>query len=241
MFRRPNTQNIKGFTLVELLVVIAIVAIMASIGLAMYGKAREQARDRIRIATTEQIALAMKVYEDTYGEINCPDGMIVEGVSLTQTNSMHGYIIPTAFAGGNGIDFGNVNGFGFSDLFTETEPTPETETEPTPETETEPAPETETEPAPITTPVPILGTGCADQEQISQFLNRHFGSLPTDPLQNTSDEYFYRIDSAFQCAGVITAVVQAEKLEKITGEENACGIAGGASSTYIVPIPGTVQ
>jgi general secretion pathway protein G len=55
--------NIRGFTLVEILVVLAIISILASVVMASVSDARENARDKKRIADLGQIQLALKLYQ----------------------------------------------------------------------------------------------------------------------------------------------------------------------------------
>jgi len=68
-------RNLKnGFTLVELLIVIAIIALLAGLILASYQEARRQARDDKRKADVQQIALALRLYYEKYGEFPCEAG-----------------------------------------------------------------------------------------------------------------------------------------------------------------------
>jgi len=55
----------KGFTLIELMVAISIVAILATIGLVMYNKAQQSARDSKRIGDLQEIQKALEQYYAT--------------------------------------------------------------------------------------------------------------------------------------------------------------------------------
>ncbi len=54
----------RGFTLIELLVVIAIIGILASVVLVNLNTARLRARNAERIATIDQLRLALQLYYD---------------------------------------------------------------------------------------------------------------------------------------------------------------------------------
>lgn len=62
MLKTAFRSNKKGFTLVELLVVITIIAILATIGLTIYGGARKSARTAKRIQDLKAIQTALEVY-----------------------------------------------------------------------------------------------------------------------------------------------------------------------------------
>jgi prepilin-type N-terminal cleavage/methylation domain-containing protein len=68
-----------GFTLVEILVVISIIAILLTVGSFSYGEVRENARDAKRISDIEQIGLALRLYEQEYGQVPaCVNGTVLE-------------------------------------------------------------------------------------------------------------------------------------------------------------------
>jgi prepilin-type N-terminal cleavage/methylation domain-containing protein len=56
-----------GFTLIEVLVVIAIIGILVTIVSASFSEAREQSRDKIRMADLKQLQLALESYKAQYG------------------------------------------------------------------------------------------------------------------------------------------------------------------------------
>ena len=66
------TRPSAGFTLIEILVVISIVGILAAIAYAGYHDARQQARDRSRMAQLEQLHAAIELYKDTHGVYPLP-------------------------------------------------------------------------------------------------------------------------------------------------------------------------
>lgn len=63
-----------GFSLPEIIVVIAIIGILSSIGYAYFANAKAQARDRVRAAHLEELAVAIEAYKDQngrYPEMGC--------------------------------------------------------------------------------------------------------------------------------------------------------------------------
>lgn len=69
MHRRNN-----GFTLIELLLVIAILGILASIGLSTYTAALIKGHDARRKSDLSQIAKALELYKNDFGEYPADDG-----------------------------------------------------------------------------------------------------------------------------------------------------------------------
>lgn len=69
----------KGFTLVEVLVVVAIIGILVSVVSLNFNEARQNSRDKVRMAELKQAQLALEVYKAQHGrypEMGCsaPDG-----------------------------------------------------------------------------------------------------------------------------------------------------------------------
>jgi len=57
----------RGFTLLELMVVIAIIGILATIGYASFGEARQQARDKVRMASLKELQLSIELFRAQTG------------------------------------------------------------------------------------------------------------------------------------------------------------------------------
>lgn len=64
----------RGFTLAELLIVVAIISLLASVSYVQFNQGRAQARDERRISDVEQIALAVRLYYEKFGEFPCEGG-----------------------------------------------------------------------------------------------------------------------------------------------------------------------
>jgi prepilin-type N-terminal cleavage/methylation domain-containing protein len=62
-----NTFFRQGFTLVELLVVLAIIALLSTVLFAGFDQAREQTRDKSRLASLKELQLAIEQYRAQYG------------------------------------------------------------------------------------------------------------------------------------------------------------------------------
>ena len=71
----------RGFTLIELLVVIAIISVLSSIVLAQLNEARAKARDASRIATLNQIAIMLQLYNENSGSFPLPPVGCTVGVA----------------------------------------------------------------------------------------------------------------------------------------------------------------
>ncbi len=73
----------KGFTLLELLVVIAILAILAVVGMGQYRTSQIKARDGQRKSDLSNIARALEMYYNDFGQypVDDDDGQMVVGGS----------------------------------------------------------------------------------------------------------------------------------------------------------------
>lgn len=64
----------RAFTLPELLIVVVIISLIASVGFVQYQESRKQARDERRKIDVEQLAAAVRLYYEQYGEFPCQQG-----------------------------------------------------------------------------------------------------------------------------------------------------------------------
>lgn len=92
-----HCEKRRGFTLIELLVVIAIIAILASILLPAFAKAKESARRAACLAQLKQIGYAVRLYMDdndgwypSWGDYPCKEPGWVHAYWIKQL--MDGYV-----------------------------------------------------------------------------------------------------------------------------------------------------
>lgn len=60
-------EQAKGFSLIELMVVISIIGILATIGYASFDEARQQSRDKVRMASLKELQLSIELYRAQEG------------------------------------------------------------------------------------------------------------------------------------------------------------------------------
>ncbi len=94
---RPATWSRRtgksGFTLIELLVVVAIIALLISILLPSLSKARAQARSTLCASRIRQLAQAMLLYADDYGET--PPFLAIGHKDMDELNKTYDHIDPS--------------------------------------------------------------------------------------------------------------------------------------------------
>jgi prepilin-type N-terminal cleavage/methylation domain-containing protein len=72
---RTANNHRNGFTLIELLVVIAIIGLLSTLSILALNSARSRARDAKRVHDMRQLATALEVYFDKYGNYPPQDGV----------------------------------------------------------------------------------------------------------------------------------------------------------------------
>jgi prepilin-type N-terminal cleavage/methylation domain-containing protein len=74
----------RAFSVTELMVVITIIGFLSLVAVGSYGAYRADARDAHRIATIEQVHLALKQYASVYGDLpDCSDAGYPGGCDLS--------------------------------------------------------------------------------------------------------------------------------------------------------------
>ncbi len=101
-----NKKHKQGFTLIELLVVISIIGVLATLLIANFMATRSRARDTQRKSDTRNLATALRLYYNDFGEypqgagtINgCGTGTAVcaWGTSFATTNQNYMSYLPNA-------------------------------------------------------------------------------------------------------------------------------------------------
>lgn len=67
IFSKSMITRVKGFTLIELLVVISIIGLLSSIVYASFETARQQSRDKTRMAALKEMQLGIELYKAQTG------------------------------------------------------------------------------------------------------------------------------------------------------------------------------
>lgn len=64
---KHSLSSTKGFTLIEITLVIAIISIISGIAYSSFSGARAESRDKVRVASLQQLQLALELYKDKNG------------------------------------------------------------------------------------------------------------------------------------------------------------------------------
>ncbi len=62
-----SIKSLGGFTLLEITLVIAIIGIFATVAMSSFGEVRAQSRDKARMASLQQLQVALELYKDKNG------------------------------------------------------------------------------------------------------------------------------------------------------------------------------
>lgn len=60
-------KTASGFSLIEMALVVSLIGIFSTIAYSSYSDARAQSRDKARVASLQQLQLALELYKDKYG------------------------------------------------------------------------------------------------------------------------------------------------------------------------------
>jgi prepilin-type N-terminal cleavage/methylation domain-containing protein len=105
----PPVFSKRGFTLIELLVVLSIIAVLALGIMSVLFNARKDAHDTLRVNTTEQLKLGVRLYKESEGVY--PDYADAIEIDSSETGSLYDEL--GAFMKGLKPDPLGADGYGF--------------------------------------------------------------------------------------------------------------------------------